>query len=83
MCDEHLLFPTNENGQYHPLANPLNVHRRQIGIDEVMYKDVTDGDAYKAAYNFHCTVNGRDVLLCIIIFMDKSHVDSTNGRLCF
>ena len=82
MRDEHLIFPKNENGQYHPLADPRIVHHR-IGIDAVMYNDVTDGDAYKKAYEFHCSVNDTDVLLCIIIFMDKSHVDSTNGRLCF
>ena len=82
MRDEHLLFPKNEEGQYHPFADPRIIHK-PIGIDEVVYHDVTDGDAYKTAYDFHCTVNDTDVLLCIIIFMDKSHVDSTNGRLCF
>ena len=82
MQDEHLLFSKNENGEYHPFADPRIVPQ-QNGNDAVVYHDVTDGDAYKTAYEFHCTVKDTDVLLCIIIFMDKSHVDSTNGRLCF
>ena len=36
MRDEHLLFPKNENGQYHPFADPWIGHQ-PIGIDEVVY----------------------------------------------
>jgi hypothetical protein len=82
MRDEHLLFPKNELGHPDPFADPCILHH-QIGMDQVLYNDVIDGDAYKTAYQFHCTVKDCDVLLCIIIFMDKSHVDSTNGQLCF
>jgi hypothetical protein len=82
MRDEHLLFPKNELGHPDPFADPCILHHR-IGMDQVLYNDVIDGNAYKTAYQFHCTVKGCDVLLCIIIFMDKSHVDSTKGRLCF
>ena len=84
MRDENLLFPTNETGQQQVLAAPIplgSTAPRKEG--DVVYQDVTDGQAFRTAYNVHCTVKGRDVLLCVIIFMDKSHVDSTNGRLCF
>jgi hypothetical protein len=44
--DEHLLFPKYSEGHYHPLANPNTVHRC-IRIDDVVYMDATDGDAYR------------------------------------
>ena len=84
MRDENLLFPTDETGQQQVLTQPIplgSTAPRKEG--DVVYHDVTDGQAFRTAYNVHCTVKGRDVLLCVIIFMDKSHVDSTNGRLCF
>jgi hypothetical protein len=60
--DEHLLFPKNEHGHSDLFADPCIVHH-QIGLDKVVYNDVIDGDAYKTAYQFHCTVKDSGVLL--------------------
>ena len=74
MRDENLLFH-NDN----PFDPPVHLDER---CGDYVYADVNDGSAYYDAYQTHCKVNGRDVLSAVLAFVDKSHMDVTNSRLC-
>ena len=74
MLDKNLLFHNNN-----PFQPPLNTTQRK---GSYVYQDVNDGSVYYEAYQTHCTVEGRDILCAVIAFVDKSHMDVTNSRLC-
>ena len=67
MRDENLLFTGDE-----PFAIPVP-NRELI--------DVIDGSIYRQAHNVHVRLGGKDLLVPIILYIDKTHVD-THGRLC-
>jgi hypothetical protein len=60
--------------------NPFGEPEAKRGGNHVM-KDVIDGSVYREAYRTHVKVKGRDLLVPIILYIDKTHVDPT-GRLC-
>lgn len=62
MIDENLLFCDNN-----PFAVPPPKPEK--------YGDVNTGSCYRQAYIRMCTVEGRDVLLPIILFIDKTVTD--------
>jgi hypothetical protein len=43
-------------------------------------EDIHDGTVYRKAFNVHVNVQGRDLLVPIILFIDKTHCDA-KGRL--
>ena len=70
MKDEHLLLYEQDDGS--ALGEPSLVPPEDL-------VDILDGDVCRAAYRFYCK-SANDLLVPIILFIDKTHVDN-NGRL--
>ena len=72
MSKENLLFGDDGN----PFIEPVAPNGASFII-----RDINDGSVYRTAYKCHVMIVGRDVLVPIIIFLDKTHYDN-KGRLC-
>lgn len=71
MRDENLLFCQDD-----PFSAPVS----KRGPNYVM-QDIIDGSVYREAHKVHVKIAGRDLLVPIILYIDKTHVD-VQGRLC-
>jgi len=69
MKDENLLFHNDD-----PFSPPPD-------WEPEVYMDINDGYVYRNAYQLYIKVPGRQVLMPIILFIDKTHLD-VKGRLC-
>ena len=67
MAEENLLFPNDD-----PFSEPARMHR--------VVGDVVDSRAYRDGYKKYIKVKGQDVLCPIILYIDKTTLD-TPGRL--
>ena len=74
MKDQNLLFCGEE--EHHPFGVP--VARRGA---KYVVKDIVDGSVYRQAHQKHVQVANRDLLVPIILYIDKTHVDR-QSRLC-
>ena len=72
MGKENLLF----EGDGNPFVEPVALNGASFII-----RDINDGSIYRTAHKVHVKIVGRDVLVPIIIFLDKTHHDN-KGRLC-
>ena len=73
MKEENLLIFEDENGR--PFGSPPSVR----GSDFIL-TDIHHGSVMKSGHKVHVKVHGRDLLVPIILCIDKTHVDS-QGRL--
>jgi hypothetical protein len=71
MHDDNLLFWDDD-----PFGKPVP---RRGGSYELV--DIIDGSVYREAYHTHVKDCKRDLLVPIILYIDKTHVDAS-GRLC-
>lgn len=71
MTDGNLDFFNTDD----PFAGPPDM------TDDHVFGDVHSGCRVRETFEMLCTVRGRDVLLPIIFFIDKTHIDE-HGRLC-
>jgi hypothetical protein len=72
MHDDNLLLFWDDN----PFGKPV---ARRGGSYEL--EDIIDGSVYCEAYHTHVKVCQRDLLVPLILYIDKTHVDAT-GHLC-
>jgi hypothetical protein len=73
MKDENLLFFNQDNPFAPPAAGPLP--------EDHLFADINTGQDMRDGYNFHCKIRGRDILVPIMFFIDKTHTD-LHGNLC-
>lgn len=71
MCDTNLLFFED-----HPFGVPVGAR-----LSDHVLTDITDGSVYRKAYSIFVQIEKRDLLVPIILFIDKTHIDA-KGRLC-
>ena len=74
MKDENLLVLPTGDGSHSPFGTP------GPQTATTLLQDITDGSVYRKAFKVHVQVPGRDVLVPIILFVDKTFCD-VNGRL--
>ena len=63
MRKENLLFGDDGN----PFIEPVAPNGASFII-----RDINDGSVYRTAYKCHVKIVGRDVLVTLIIFLDKN-----------
>ncbi len=74
MQDDNLLLLPEPDGSHSPFGSPPKQ------TPSTVLHDITDGSVYRDAYKVHVQVPGRDLLVPIILFIDKTFCD-VNGRL--
>ena len=74
MQDDNLLLLPQPDGSHSPFGSPPKQ------TPSYVLHDITDGSVYRDAFKVHVQVPGRDLLVPIIFFIDKTFCD-VNGRL--
>ena len=67
MHDDHLLFHNND---------PFSFPPDEFDDPEYLYSDVYDGSLFQEGYYEYIKDPSLDVLCGVILFIDKTHIDS-------